>query len=385
MRNSIISWILVLFALLFVSGSMWFTHRLAKQFAEIEQQRMEIWAEATRQLVLADENTDITLYSTIIEANTTIPVYMTDADYHVILTRNVIEPKQDAEAFYEKKIARLRASQTPIEVRVSPEVTQYIFYEQSNLLRQLRLFPWVQMAVVLSFMALIITYIITSYRNEQNRVWVGLSKETAHQLGTPISSLNGWLELLNSRYPNDELLPDIAADVNRLQLVAERFSRIGSAPTLVMTDIRRVVEDSYAYMRTRVSQKVELALKIDEPSSPEAYTTMADAPLMAWVVENLIKNSVDAMNGRGWIELHLQQSGTSIILDVTDTGRGIERKRYKQVFRPGYTTKTRGWGLGLSLCKRIVEEYHGGEIFVHQSVVSKGTTFRVILKHTIDR
>lgn len=380
MRNSIISWILVLFALLFVSGSMWFTHRLAKQFAEIEQQRMEIWAEATRQLVLADENTDISLYSSIIEANTTIPVYMTDADYRVILTRNVEEPKQDVEAFYERKIARLRDSQTPIEVRVSPEITQYIFYEQSNLLRQLRLFPWVQMAVVLSFMALIITYIITSYRNEQNRVWVGLSKETAHQLGTPISSLNGWLELLNSRYPNDELLPDIAADVNRLQLVAERFSRIGSAPTLVMTDIRRVVEDSYAYMRTRVSQKVELALKIDEPSSPEAYTTMADAPLMAWVVENLIKNSVDAMNGRGWIELHLQQSGTSIILDVTDTGRGIERKRYKQVFRPGYTTKTRGWGLGLSLCKRIVEEYHRGQIFVHQSVVSKGTTFRVVLR-----
>jgi Signal transduction histidine kinase len=385
MRSPIVSWIIVLFALLFVGASAWFTHRLSRQFAEIEQQRMEIWAEATRQLVLADENTDISLYSSIIEANTTIPVYMTDADYHVILTRNVEEPKQDVEAFYERKIARLRDSQTPIEVRVSPEITQYIFYEQSNLLRQLRLFPWVQMAVVLSFMALIITYIITSYRNEQNRVWVGLSKETAHQLGTPISSLNGWLELLNSRYPNDELLPDIAADVNRLQLVAERFSRIGSAPTLVMTDIRRVVEDSYAYMRTRVSQKVELALKIDEPSSPEAYTTMADAPLMAWVVENLIKNSVDAMNGRGWIELHLQQSGTSIILDVTDTGRGIERKRYKQVFRPGYTTKTRGWGLGLSLCKRIVEEYHRGQIFVHQSVVSKGTTFRVILKHTIDR
>ena len=385
MRSPIVSWIIVLFALLFVGASAWFTHRLSRQFAEIEQQRMEIWAEATRQLVLADENTDISLYSSIIEANTTIPVYMTDADYRVILTRNVEEPKQDVETFYERKIARLRDSQTPIEVRVSPEITQYIFYEQSNLLRQLRLFPWVQMAVVLSFMALIITYIITSYRNEQNRVWVGLSKETAHQLGTPISSLNGWLELLNSRYPNDELLPDIAADVNRLQLVAERFSRIGSAPTLVMTDIRRVVEDSYAYMRTRVSQKVELALKIDEPSSPEAYTTMADAPLMAWVVENLIKNSVDAMNGRGWIELHLQQSGTSIILDVTDTGRGIERKRYKQVFRPGYTTKTRGWGLGLSLCKRIVEEYHRGQIFVHQSVVSKGTTFRVILKHTIDR
>ena len=385
MRNSIISWILVLFALLFVSGSMWFTHRLAKQFGELEQQRMEIWAEATRQLVLADENTDITLYSSVIEANTTIPVYMTDADYHVILTRNVIEPKQDAEAFYEKKIARLRASQTPIEVRVSPEVTQYIFYEESNLLRQLRLFPWVQVFVVLGFMVLLITFIITSYRNEQNRVWVGLTKETAHQLGTPISSLNGWMELLKTRYPDDELLPDITTDINRLQLVAERFSRIGSAPTLAPADMQRIVEESYAYMRTRVSKKVELELKIDEPSTPDDYRTMADEPLMAWVVENLIKNSVDAMNGHGWIGLHLQHSGSSIVLDVTDTGRGIERKRYTQVFRPGYTTKTRGWGLGLSLCKRIVEEYHRGEIFVHQSVVSKGTTFRVILKQGIDR
>ena len=374
----------MLFALLFVSGSMWFTHHLSKQFAEVEQQRMAIWAEATRQLVLADENTDITLYSSIIEANTTIPVYMTDADYHVILSRNVIEPKQDVEAFYEKKISRLRATQTPIEVRVSPKVTQYIFYEESNLLRQLRLFPWIQMAVMLIFMVLIVTFIITSYRNEQNRVWVGLTKETAHQLGTPISSLNGWLELLKTRYPNDELLPDISTDINRLQLVAERFSRIGSAPTLMPTNIRQVVEQSYAYMRTRVGKKVEMELKIDEPDKPEDYITLADAPLMEWVTENLIKNSVDAMNGRGWIGLHLQQSGTSIILDVTDTGRGIERKRYTQIFRPGYTTKTRGWGLGLSLCKRIVEEYHGGQIFVHQSVVSKGTTIRVVLKQSIN-
>lgn len=384
MRNRTVSWILVLFALLFVGASVWFTHRLSKQFAEVEQQRMAIWAEATRQLVLADENTDITLYSSIIEANTTIPVYMTDADYHVILTRNVPEPKQDPEAYYAKKISRLRASQTPIEVKVSPRVTQYIFYEQSNLLRQLRLFPWVQMFVVLSFMVLLITYIITSYRNEQNRVWVGLSKETAHQLGTPISSLNGWMELLRAKYPDDELLPDISTDLTRLQLVAERFSRIGSTPTLVPTDLQKVIEQSYAYMRTRVSKKVELELKVDEPAVAESYQTLADAPLMEWVTENLIKNSVDAMDGRGWIGLYLHYSGNNIILDVTDTGRGIERKRYSQVFRPGYTTKKRGWGLGLSLCKRIVEDYHGGKIFVYQSVVSKGTTIRVVLKQSIN-
>ena len=341
---------------------------------------MEVWAEATRQLVIADENTDISLYSSIIEANTTIPVYMTDADFHVILTRNVPEPKKDVEAFYQDKIEHLRESQTPIEVHVSPGVTQYIFYEESSLLRQLRFFPWVQMLVVLSFIALLVTYIITSYRNEQNRVWVGLTKETAHQLGTPISSLNGWLELLRTRYPEDDLLPDVATDINRLQLVAERFSRIGSAPTLQPTDMRQVVEQTYAYMRTRISNKVEMELKIDLPAESGAAIVQADAPLMAWVVENLIKNAVDAMNGRGWIGLHLLREGETVILDVTDTGKGIERKRYTQVFRPGYTTKSRGWGLGLSLCKRIVEEYHRGKIFVHQSVVGKGTTFRVVLR-----
>ena len=380
MRNRTISWIILVFALLFVGTSVWFTQRLSRQFAEIEKQRMEVWAEATRQLVIADENTDISLYSSIIEANTTIPVYMTDADFHVILTRNVPEPKKDVEAFYQDKIEHLRESQTPIEVHVSPGVTQYIFYEESSILRQLRFFPWVQMLVVLSFIALLVTYIITSYRNEQNRVWVGLTKETAHQLGTPISSLNGWLELLRTRYPEDDLLPDVATDINRLQLVAERFSRIGSAPTLQPTDLRQVVEQTYAYMRTRISNKVEMELKIDLPAESGETIVQADAPLMAWVVENLIKNAVDAMNGRGWIGLHLLREGETVILDVTDTGKGIERKRYTQVFRPGYTTKSRGWGLGLSLCKRIVEEYHRGKIFVHQSVVGKGTTFRVVLR-----
>ena len=380
MRNRTISWIILVFALLFVGTSVWFTQRLSRQFAEIEKQRMEVWAEATRQLVIADENTDISLYSSIIEANTTIPVYMTDADFHVILTRNVPEPKKDVEAFYQDKIEHLRESQTPIEVHVSPGVTQYIFYEESSILRQLRFFPWVQMLVVLSFIALLVTYIITSYRNEQNRVWVGLTKETAHQLGTPISSLNGWLELLRTRYPEDDLLPDVATDINRLQLVAERFSRIGSAPTLQPTDMRQVVEQTYAYMRTRISNKVEMELKIDLPVESGETIVQADAPLMAWVVENLIKNAVDAMNGRGWIGLHLLREGETVILDVTDTGKGIERKRYTQVFRPGYTTKSRGWGLGLSLCKRIVEEYHRGKIFVHQSVVGKGTTFRVVLR-----
>jgi len=390
MRSYTLSWIIILFSALFVTGSVLFTHNLTRQFAEVEQQRMEIWAEATRQLVMADENTDISLYSSIIEANTTIPVYMTDADYRVILTRNVREPKQNIDAFYEKKIAKLRETQTPIEVHVAPGVTQYIFYEQSHILRRLQLFPWIQMLVVLSFMALLITYILTSYRNEQNRVWVGLTKETAHQLGTPISSLNGWLELLQSRYPDDDLLPEMNTDISRLQLIAERFSRIGSIPKLQPTDISQVLGDSYTYMRARVSNKVDMTLSIDPfdagsmPASngKQAYVTLGDAPLLKWVIENLIKNAVDAMDGQGTLTLHLQRDGKDIILDVTDTGRGIEHRRLRQIFRPGYTTKTRGWGLGLSLCKRIIEQYHRGKIFVLRSAVGVGSTFRVILHAT---
>ena len=376
MRSQVVSWIVVAFAIIFVVISVWFTHHLSSRFAAVEQERMEVWAEATRQLVMADENTDISFYSSIIAANTTIPVYMTNAEYEVILTRNVQAPK-DAEAFYAKKIAHLRETQTPIEVNVSPEVKQYIFYEESNLLRRLRLFPVVQMLVLIAFAALLVTYIITSYRNEQNRVWVGLTKETAHQLGTPISSLNGWLELLKAKYPDEAILPDIETDIQRLQIVAERFSKIGSQPTLQPTDLSQVLEQSFTYMRSRVSGKVEMQLTMDDR---EACITRADAPLLKWVIENLIKNAVDAMNGQGRISLHLfPQSGT-LILDVSDTGKGIERKHLRQIFRPGFTTKQRGWGLGLSLCKRIVEEYHRGKIFVLRSAKNEGTTFRLILK-----
>ena len=383
MRSSIAGWIVVAFAIVFVVLSAWFTHHLSSRFASVEKERMEVWAEATRQLVLADENTDISFYSSIIAANTTIPVYMTNADYEVILTRNVKAPAEHPEAFYAKKINHLRETQTPIEVHVSPGVTQYIFYEESDLLRQLRLFPLVQMLVLIAFAALLVTYIITSYRNEQNRVWVGLTKETAHQLGTPISSLNGWLELLKAKYPDEAILPDIETDIRRLQLVAERFSKIGSRPALQPVDMSQVLEETFTYMRSRVSNKVDMQLTIDEPGATDncqLYKTLADAPLMKWVIENLIKNAVDAMNGQGSLTLHLFPQGDRLVLDVTDTGKGIGRKHLRQIFRPGFTTKQRGWGLGLSLCKRIVEDYHRGKIFVLRSTLGEGTTFRLILR-----
>ena len=384
MRSYIAGWIVVAFAIVFVVLSAWFTHHLSSRFASVEKERMEVWAEATRQLVLADENTDISFYSSIIAANTTIPVYMTNDAYEVILTRNVKAPTEHPETFYAKKIAHLRETQTPIEVNVSPGVTQYIFYEESDLLRQLRLFPVVQMLVLIAFAALLVTYIITSYRNEQNRVWVGLTKETAHQLGTPISSLNGWLELLKAKYPNEAILPDVETDIHRLQLVAERFSKIGSRPALQPIDLSQVLEETFTYMRSRVSNKVDMRLTIDNSQlstvNCQLYQTQADAPLMKWVIENLIKNAVDAMNGQGQITLHLSPQGDRLILDVSDTGKGISHRQQRQIFRPGFTTKKRGWGLGLSLCKRIVEEYHHGKIFVLRSTLGEGTTFRLILR-----
>ena len=375
---------LVVAAVIIAAASLVVSHILVRDLAIEERNRMEVWAEAMRSLSTAEENTDLNLVLKVINENNTIPVIVTDDQGNVQTFRNVeidASNYEDSMAVAAQMAEKMRASGRDIKISLGSDAGSiHVSYDESVMITRLSFYPYVQLGIVLIFVVIAIFALLTSKKAEQNKVWVGLSKETAHQLGTPISSLNGWLELLRTRYPEDDLLPDVATDINRLQLVAERFSRIGSAPTLQPTDLRQVVEQTYAYMRTRISNKVEMELKIDLPVESGETIVQADAPLMAWVVENLIKNAVDAMNGRGWIGLHLLREGETVILDVTDTGKGIERKRYNQVFRPGYTTKSRGWGLGLSLCKRIVEEYHRGKIFVHQSVVGKGTTFRVVLR-----
>ena len=387
--------VLLLIALLIVGGSFLFTNELARRLAQEEHKRMEIWAEATQRFIVAEEGTDIDFVSQIIEDNTTIPVYVTDSAGKFLFSRNVREPKQHVAEFYARRIAVLRETQTPIEVRIADDVVQYIYYDESLLLRQLHYFPYIQFSVIFLFVLIAIFALYTAQQSEQNRVWIGLTKETAHQLGTPLSSLAAWSQLLHEQYPEDALLPEMDKDIERLQRVAERFSKVGSEPELTMTDLIPVVEETLDYMRTRTSAKISYRFTCDniaigEMATPPRVMVMLNKTLFEWVIENLCKNAIDAMSGQsrngqtdgiqGVISVNIEPTDNKVYIDVTDTGKGMDRKQLRKIFSPGYTTKKRGWGLGLSLAKRIVEQYHKGHIFVKQSVPGEGTTFRIGLR-----
>ena len=378
LSNNLYTFILTIL-LVIVVLSVSFTTRLANKFAEEEYRKIELWAEATRQLIMADEDDNIDLILSVMEGNTTIPVYMVDSAHQLLLSRNVREPKHNKEEFYQQKINNLRLSQEPIVVQVNEEVTQYIYYEDSILLRRLYWFPYVQLAVIIAFIAIAVIALIMAQRSEQNSLWVGLSKETAHQLGTPISSLNAWNELLKATYPNDALLPQMDEDIRRLQMIAERFSKIGSQPTLNQEALLPIVQSAMEYMRVRTSNKITYTLHADTDCQ-----VMVCKPLFEWVIENLCKNAIDSMEGKGEITLSLTKQENKVHLDITDTGKGIDRRHFKTIFKPGYTSKKRGWGLGLSLAKRIIEDYHRGKLFVKQSQIGVGSTFRITLEQAKD-
>ena len=382
--------ITLLLAIVVVVSSLVTSH-IVEQFEQEEQKKIELWAEATRQFILAGENENIDLLLQVMEGNTTIPVYMVDTNYNLLLSRNVPEPKRNVERFYIKKINELRATQEPIEVRISDSVMQYIYYEQSSTLQWLSYFPYIQLVVMLALAGLAAIALLMVQRSEKNSLWVGLSKETAHQLGTPISSLNAWNELLKTTYPNDPLLPQMDEDIRRLQMIAERFSKIGSQPTLEPREVLPIVQSAIDYMRARTSSKIEYRLVGDEAmrQQGEGARAMLCAPLFAWVIENLCKNAIDAMDGKGSITIEVKTENgkgkaENLYIDITDTGKGIDRRNFKRIFQPGYTSKKRGWGLGLSLGKRIIEDYHRGKLFVKQSQLGVGTTFRIILEQTKD-
>ncbi len=371
--------ITLLLAIVVVVSSLVTSH-IVEQFEQEEQKKIELWAEATRQFILAGENENIDLLLQVMEGNTTIPVYMVDTNYNLLLSRNVQEPKRNVERFYTKKINELRATQEPIEVRISDSVMQYIYYEQSSTLQWLSYFPYIQLVVMLALAGLAAIALLMVQRSEKNSLWVGLSKETAHQLGTPISSLNAWNELLKTTYPNDPLLPQMDEDIRRLQMIAERFSKIGSQPTLEPCEVLPIVQSAIDYMRARTSSKIEYRLNVEGLR----LKAMLCAPLFEWVIENLCKNAIDSMEGKGSITIKLQLAENKLHIDITDTGKGIDRRNFKRIFQPGYTSKKRGWGLGLSLGKRIIEDYHRGKLFVKQSQLGVGTTFRIVLEQTKD-
>ena len=366
-KERYISILIIVASLVLVIISIVFTNRMAHRLALEEQDRVQIWAEATELLIQAKENENIDFYSTIIKRNNSIPVYITDSAGRIVSSRNVKHPVADPTTLF-----------GPIELKFQNEngqvIMQYIYYDESRLLRHLHHVPYYQFAFIFIFITVAVVLMIATHRNEQNRVWVGLSKETAHQLGTPISALMGWQELLAVNYPSDKLIPQMRSDILRLQTIANRFSKIGSEPDLQMTNIVPVLRNMVDYMRTRTSQKISITF-----TSPDEINVLLNVPLFDWVIENLIKNAIDAMDGRGNISI-CASSKDHIIVDVTDTGKGIDNYTLRKIFRPGFSTKKRGWGLGLSLSKRIIENYHGGKLFVKATEVGTGTTFRIELK-----
>ena len=369
---------LVAMAVLIAAVSLVASHFLVRDLAQEERKRMEIWAEAMHTLSLADENTDLNLVLKVIEQNNTIPVIVTDAHGTVQTYRNVtIKAKDEADtlAVVNDAAKRMSRRHQPIKVQTGEGADNYLLvcYDDSLLLTRLAYYPYIQLGVVMIFVVIAIFALLTSKKAEQNKVWVGLSKETAHQLGTPISSLMAWTEILKETYPDDTLVPEMSKDVKRLQLIADRFSKIGSAPERHSVSLREVLFNVVEYMSRRTSQRVNISLH----AMDDFIRVVVNQQLFEWVFENLCKNAVDAMEGEGRIDITATNRGNRVIIDVTDTGKGIERGNIKNVFRPGFTTKRRGWGLGLSLARRIIEEYHHGKIYVLRSEIGKGTTFRI--------
>jgi signal transduction histidine kinase len=341
---------------------------------------METWAQALHTLNNADETTDLSLVLNVIQGNNTIPVIVMDSDGTVSDYRNIEMDEKtaaDSNAYVSRYGKQMFKDGNYIKIFLgdTPSSSDYqlVCYDESTLLKRLSQYPYWQLGIVMIFVAVAIIALLASKRAEQNKVWVGLSKETAHQLGTPISSLMAWVEIMKENYPDDELIPEMNKDVKRLELIAERFSKIGSLPEPTDASMNDVISHVVEYMDRRTSKKVEIVRHLPE----HEIIVKMNASLFEWVIENLCKNAVDAMEGKGKIELTLNDEANRVVIEVRDNGKGIRKKDIKNVFTPGFTTKKRGWGLGLSLAKRIVEEYHKGRIFVKSTEIGKGTTFRI--------
>lgn len=371
-----LKFLFVFAAILIAIASVVVSDMLIKGLAQEERQKIEVWAEATRVMTSENPSLNMSLILKLISSNTSIPVILCDDAGEVMEYRNIDVPENDVEEFWRKKINELKTKNPHIVVDLGDGIFQYVYYDDSVILKSLLVYPYAQLTVVFIFILIAFLALANLKRAEQNKVWVGLSKETAHQLGTPISSLIAWIEYFKTKNVDGQFLDEMEKDVKRLETIAERFSKIGSNPDLESIDINKSLHSALAYMETRISAKVKIVAKyLDEP----LYTSMNES-LFAWVIENLIKNAVDAMEGQGEVCFNLEDRGKYIRIEIADTGKGIPKSKYKTVFNPGYTTKERGWGLGLSLVKRIVESYHKGRIFVKSSEQGKGTVFCLDLR-----
>lgn len=374
--------VLVVAAVVIAVASLVVSHFLVSDLSKEERNKMETWAQALHTLNNANENTDLSLVLSVLQGNNTIPVVVVDSTGMVMDYRNVeisADNRKDSLSLLEKEANRMYRSGRFVKIILTDDPHadyQLVCYDESNLLKRLATYPYVQLGIVFIFVVVAIFALLSSKKAEQNKVWVGLSKETAHQLGTPISSLIAWIEILHENYPGDDMIPEMEKDVKRLELIADRFSKIGSLPEPQPSSLNNVISNVVDYIDRRTSSAVLMTVNMPNHD----VVVRINASLFEWVIENLCKNAVDAMEGKGKIWISVIEDGYDVAIEVADNGKGIRHKDLKSVFKPGFTTKKRGWGLGLSLAKRIVEEYHKGRIFVKESEIGIGTTFRIELK-----
>ena len=357
-------------------GSLFYTGNLVEKLKAEERENIEIWAEATRLISLSDNNQNVDFLSLIIDNNNTVPVILTDESDSIISIRNInIEKTYDRE-YLRKTLNKFKEKNEPIIVELNKKHYNLIYYNDSIILTMLIYYPYIQLGIIL--LLILVSYVAfrSSQKAEQNQVWVGMSKETAHQLGTPTSSLSGWIELLQQKHPEVSIARELALDVGRLEKVTERFSRIGSKPVLANENIVEIISQTIEYLKSRTSSKVKF---INDFSYSKEILVPLNAALFEWVIENVCKNAIDSMEGKGEINIRITDSDKNALIDISDSGKGIPKSLIKKIFNPGFTTKQRGWGLGLSLARRIIEEYHNGRIFVRHSEVGKGSCIRIII------
>ncbi|GEP91911.1 Histidine kinase-, DNA gyrase B-, and HSP90-like ATPase [Chitinophaga terrae (ex Kim and Jung 2007)] len=380
MFKQYIGWRFVLasIAVVIIGATIWFVSSLSRKIQEEERKKVATWVEANRELLQSDSETNLNLAVDIVTNNTTIPLILTDEAGNILDSRNFDTTLIREPQFLQKQLKAFKKQHPPfiMEVDARKNLYNYIYYGDSLILRQIRYYPYIQLIVVALFIGLALFAISSTNRATQNQVWVGLAKETAHQLGTPLSSMEAWLEILRENESNASITAELSKDVDRLKLITERFSKIGSVPQLEETDLIAQIENMVAYIRKRSPQKVQLTTHSDE----DELTVMISPPLFDWVVENLLKNALDAMEGKGKIDINIQNHPTYVTIDVADTGKGIPKMNFEKVFKPGFSTKKRGWGLGLSLARRIIEDYHRGRLYVKSSELNKGTVFRILLR-----
>lgn len=370
--------LLFFFAVFIGAATLWYTETFLSELRQQEVLRVNQFGEAMRNILGQEDNDKIIFEQSFISSNNTIPIIWADADGNVIESRNIDPKKSKDPEWLKRKIQEMESEFTPIEIVVSDEITQYLYYQNSILLTKLRLYPLILLGVISLFIIIAYVAFSNARKSEQNQVWNGLAKETAHQIGTPLSSLMGWLELLRAKEVDAVMVEEMEKDINRLNTITERFSKIGSMPVISEQDVVQIAGESVSYLAARSPRKINVKFNAEGAGFGPLLVKL-NKPLFEWVIENLVRNAIDAIEGQGDIEVRVSDSGRKVVVEVEDNGKGVPQNKFKTIFRPGFTTKSRGWGLGLSLAKRIIEEYHGGKIFVASSEAGRATIFRILL------